>query len=133
MVAPWRVLTLCSAPDCRQRLTEIVTNWKIETVSASSLLEAQRILKEQPVSLVFCDYDLGQDTFRDVAKMMAALRSRVYLVALIHNEQEYTEAMQAGAFDAIPIRFHASDIGWILFHAIRHAEDSVRPAQARSA
>ena len=43
------------------------------------------------------------------------------------------EAMQAGAFDAIPIRFHSSDIGWILFHAIRHAEDSVRPAQARSA
>jgi DNA-binding NtrC family response regulator len=133
MVAPWRVLTVCSAAECRQRLAEIVSTWKIETVSATSIEEADKILREQPISLVFCDYGMAQGSFRDLAKTTASLRSRVYLVALIHNEQEYSEAMQSGAFDAIPMRFHSSDIGWILFHAIRHAEDSLRPAQSRSA
>ncbi len=126
MALSWRVLIACSAAECRQRLADILSAWKLDVAFAASVREAQKVLREQDISQVFCEETLPDGNFQDLLNAAVSSRSRIYLVALIRDEQRYGEAMQHGAFDVVPYHYRPSDIRWLLFRAIRHSEDTRR-------
>ncbi len=126
MGLPWRVLIACSAAEGRQRLADVLSAWKLDVVFAASVQEARKVLREQDIAQVFCEETLSDGDFQDVLEAMGTSRPKKYLVALLRNEQRCVEAMQHGAFDVVPVHYRPSDIRWLIFRAIRHAEDTRR-------
>lgn len=133
MDSQWRVLVVCSQPESSQRLVGIVSTWKLESIAAGNLSEARKVLQEQAVSLVFCEDTLPDGSYRDLLRMITASGSRTLVVVMLREEQQYAEALQLGAFDVIPFRYRPSDIRWLIFHAIRHVQESRRPSQRKTA
>lgn len=129
----WRILIVCSRAECRQRLAATLGSWKLPMVAAATIQEAQRALKKHAIAQVFCEDTLPDGSYRDLLESLAARDSRKYLVVMLHDEQQYGEAIRLGAFDAIPFYYKPSDIRWLVFRAIHDAEESRHPGQRRSA
>jgi DNA-binding NtrC family response regulator len=126
MGSTWRILIVCSVDACRQRLADIVDSWRMETIAVASAAEAQRVLQEQAVSVVFCEDQLADGSFRDVVQAIRAAHARTPLIAMLHDDQSYADALAGGAFDAIPLQYRPTDIRWLLFRAIQNSENARR-------
>jgi hypothetical protein len=42
---------------------------------------------------------------------------------LVRDEEDYSEAMRLGAFEAIPIACRRSDVQWTMIHALRKPQN----------
>jgi len=119
MPVPVRILIACCSTSPRETIAEILRGWGADVVFAANVDEAQKILNEQTMSLVFCEADIVNGTFRDLLDAISRSRAAARLVALVHDEGGYRKAIQAGAFEAIPIPCQRSDVQWAVIRATR--------------
>jgi DNA-binding NtrC family response regulator len=122
-----RILIACASAEYKEALAEILKAWSLETTMVSTPDEIKALLPQAP-ALVICEDQLAQGTYREVLEALYAAKSTARLLVLIHDEANYSEAMQLGAFDAIPVPFQRSDAQWAVIRALR----AKAPRNARS-
>jgi DNA-binding NtrC family response regulator len=114
-----RVLIACSSAECKETFADILKAWALETTIVSTSAEAQELLQPQPPALVICEDQLAEGNYHEVLDALSAAKSPARLLVLVHDEAEYSEAMEAGAFDAIPVPFRRADAQWAVIRALQ--------------
>jgi DNA-binding NtrC family response regulator len=126
MASPRTILIACSNPQWSQSLTETLGAWGAEVVCAGTVEEARQILCAQAISLIFAEQNLPGGGLRELLKELAPRLPTVRLIALIQDESEYSEAILAGALDAVTHPFPRSEVQWMAIHALHDADPSTR-------
>ncbi len=111
------VLVVGSDPDCRQTLTDVLGLWGMEGSFVSTIAEARKTLLEQPVTLVFCESNLADGGLTDLVEAAASKRSPVRLVAILHDADDYADAIRVGAFAAVLVPCRRPDVQWAIIQA----------------
>jgi DNA-binding NtrC family response regulator len=121
MSASPQVLFISSDPEGRGALSELVTQFGVEAVSASSVKEALSTLSREPIRLVLCDAQLPGGGVRDILAATARRAKKVPVVVTsrLDSWDEYLKAMRWGAFDYVVYPFRRDEVQWILERALR--------------
>jgi DNA-binding NtrC family response regulator len=87
---------------------------------SSNVSEAQAVMRERSIGLVFCESDLPEGGFRPVLHTLKLAGSRAPLVvcSLLGELEEYLEAMQLGAFDFIRPPYRHAEVEVIVKSAL---------------
>lgn len=111
------VLVVGSDPECRKTLTDVLGLWGMEVSLVSTIAEARKLLLEQPITLVFCESDLPDGGLTDLVDAAASKRRPARLVAILHNANDYADAIREGAFEGILVPCQRPDIQWAIIQA----------------
>ena len=130
------VLVVGSDPECRRTLTDVLGLWGMGVSFVSTIADARKILLEQPITLVFCESDLPDGGLTDLVGAAASKRSPVRLVAILHNANDYADAIRVGAFEAVLVPCRRPDVQWAIIKATlaerRTAQDYEDPSNPGS-
>ena len=126
---PGRVLVI-SAGENREVVTAAMNHWSIEAVPCNGVREARTLLSSARPSLIFCEEDLPDGTYRELLHDLSkAARTRLVVIsAAAERDEHYNEALALGAFDMIASPCRRSDVQWI---AIRAMQDELRRTGGR--
>jgi DNA-binding NtrC family response regulator len=120
MFATPQVLLVCSDPEGRGALAEVVAHFGVATVSASSVREALATLAREPIRLVLCDAHPPGGDVRDIlAASRTARNVPVVVASRLDSWDEYLQVMRWGAFEYIVYPFRREEVKWILEKALR--------------
>jgi DNA-binding NtrC family response regulator len=122
------VLVVCSDPECCSMLLGVVKDYGLEASAAANIRQARTHLQKPDLSLVLCESNLPDGSFRDLFEASAFRTSPLRFVVLVRDEEDYSEAMRVGAFEAIPTPCRRSDIQWTVIHALRSPEKPAQPS-----
>jgi DNA-binding NtrC family response regulator len=111
------VLVVGSDQECRRTLTDVLGLWGMGVSFVSTIAEARTILLEQPITLVFCESDLPDGGLTDLMNAAASKRRPVRLVAILHNANDYADAIRVGAFEAVLVPCRRPDVQWAIIKA----------------
>ena len=126
---PGRVLVI-STGENRDVVTAAMSHWSIESVPCSGVREARTLLPTARPSLIFCEEDLPDGTYRELLNDVSkTAKTRVVVIsAAAEQDAHYNEALALGAFDMIASPCRRSDVQWV---AIRAMQDELRRSGGR--
>jgi DNA-binding NtrC family response regulator len=126
---PSRVLVI-STGENRDVVTAAMSHWSIEAVPCSGVGEARTLLPSARPSLIFCEEDLPDGTYRELLHDVSkTAKTRVVVISRdAELDAHYNEALALGAFDMITSPCRRSDVQWI---AIRAMQDELRRSGGR--
>jgi DNA-binding NtrC family response regulator len=113
-----RVLVTSSDPDNSRKLGSILSECGLDPVLTSTLEDSQSLLAKRDISLVFCDAQLADGTFRELLRLTEAARIPVVVASRVHETPQYLEAMRLGAFDFIAPPYRRSEVEHIVASAL---------------
>jgi DNA-binding NtrC family response regulator len=96
----------------------------MEGIFASTISDARKILLEQSIGLVFCESHLPDGGFTGLLDAAASRTFPLRLVAILHDGNEYANAIRLGAFEAILVPCQRSDIQWVIIQATHAGQES---------
>ncbi len=104
----------------RQALRAILIQHGLDPICSSTVQETRETLAKLPVSIVFCERQLADGSFRDLLKTAKQARPEVFVVVTSRtgNSDEYFEAKRLGAFEVISSPCHPTDGGWVVIRAM---------------
>jgi DNA-binding NtrC family response regulator len=111
------VLVVGSDSDCRRTLTEVLGLWGMGGSFVSTIAEARKMLLEPPITLVFCERGLPDGGLTDLVDAAASKRPPARLVAVLHDADDYANAIREGAFEAVLIPCRRPDVQWAIIQA----------------
>jgi DNA-binding NtrC family response regulator len=118
------VLVVCSDPECCNMLLGVIKDYGLEASAAANIRQARTHLQKPDLSLVLCESNLPDGSFRDLFDASALRTSPLRFVVLVRDEEDYCEAMRLGAFEAIPTPCRRSDVQWTMIHALHRPENT---------
>ena len=130
-IRPDHITLLAVSPnqEDRRSLESILDapGWTIQ--GALSIREATRLMLEQP-SLIVCDKDLPDGTWRDVLRAAKALENPppVVIAARSADRRLWAEVFNIGAFDILLKPFEKSEVTRVMSMAFRHLQASAAAA-----
>lgn len=103
-----------------------MNHWSMDPICCSSVEEASTLLPQANPSLIFCEENLADGTYRDVLRAIGkAARTRFVVISPTADiDANYNEALGLGAFDMIASPCRRSDVQWIAIRAMH--EDARR-------
>jgi len=126
MDLPGPVLIVCSDPTCSSMVLGVINDYGLEASAARNVRQARTHLQKPDLSLVVCESNLPDGSFRDLFDASALRTSPLRFVVLVRDEADYSEAMRLGAFEAIPTPCRRSDVQWTMIRALRKTENSAQ-------
>jgi DNA-binding response OmpR family regulator len=110
------------------------SNWLLSFTS--SIGETMRSLKKAPVSVVLCDRDLADGSWKDLLTAMGTLSRppRLVVTSRLADERLWAEALNLGCHDVLAQPFRANELFPVLSFAWRSwqagAEDTIHRVHA---
>ena len=104
--------------------------WALKT--SKNVDEALPILRKGRISVVLCDRDLQPGTWKDLVEAVAVLPDPPYLIVTSRHADErlWVEALNLGAYDVLPMPFHAAEVTRAVGMAWLRWADRRRPVHA---
>jgi DNA-binding NtrC family response regulator len=124
-----RILVI-STGENREVVSAAMSHWSIEAVPCSGVHEARTLISSIRPSLIFCEEQLPDGTYRELLQDISKT-ARVRVVVISSDaelDDHYNEALARGAFDMIASPCRRSDVQWI---AIRAMQDELRRSGGR--
>ena len=132
MNEPIQILVISSELRNQRALADILHREDCEPICASKVKECQEVLARRNITLVFCDRQLSDGTYRDVLRMIRSLNIDLPLVVTsrLADWNEYFEVLQDGAFDLIASPCQPTDAIWVTRRALagRQKTSDIHPA-----
>ena len=121
---------MISTGENRDVVTAAMNHWSIEAVPCIGVVEARTLLPSARPSLIFCEEDLPDGTYRELLNDVSkTAKTRVVVISRdAELDAHYNEALALGAFDMIASPCRRSDVQWI---AIRAMQDELRRSGGR--
>ena len=121
---------MISSGENRDVVTAAMSHWSIEAVPCSGVREARTLLPTARPSLIFCEEDLPDGSYRELLNDVSKTsKTRVVVIsAAAEQDAHYNEALSLGAFDMIASPCRRTDVQWI---AIRAMQDELRRSGGR--
>jgi DNA-binding response OmpR family regulator len=115
------VLIASSDIENRNAIRAILAEDGLNTICASTVKEAQRALANTPVSIVICDQQLPDGSFKDLLHLTKKERPEVLVVVTSRKDdwKENLAAKQLGVFEVIPSLCQRSNVEWAVITALR--------------
>lgn len=119
MDQPVEILVISSELGNRRALVDVLDREHWGTICATTVNESQEFFATRDLTLVFCDRQLSDGTYRDVLKTMRSLNANVPLVVTsrVADWDEYLEVLQQGALDLIVSPCTPTDVTWVIRRA----------------
>lgn len=116
----WRMLAICSNQS-RKIVESAIERWSLEVGWYTSLHEARRSLRRGTHSLVLCEANLPDGTYRDVIQLLQHKMGQIRVIVMSESDLDdcYREAMDKGVFDVIATPCRRTDVQWIIMHAVQ--------------
>ncbi|MFC4346849.1 response regulator [Kordiimonas lipolytica] len=107
-----RILVVDDDPRVRQMLQRYLSGEGFQTVLAADLRQAGQSLKEQPVSLVILDINLGSDDGLDFAREVRAADGGLPIIILSGKDDvvDRIVGLEVGADDYVTKPFHLREL-----------------------
>jgi DNA-binding response OmpR family regulator len=115
------VLIASSDIENRNAIRAILAEDGLNSICASTVKETQEALANTPVSIVICDRQLADGSFRDLLQLAKREKPQV-LVVVTSRKNDWKDdvaAKQAGAFEVIPSPSQRSNVEWAVIMALR--------------
>jgi DNA-binding NtrC family response regulator len=98
----------------------------LSTICASTVKETQDALVSTPVSIIICDRQLPDGSFKDLLHLAKKERPEVLVVVTsrIDDWKEKVAAKQLGAFEVISSPCQRSNVEWAVITALRADKNS---------
>lgn len=119
---PFQVVVVSSDLQHRLQLAEILTKLGLDPICASTLRECNESLTQKNVGLVFCDAHIADGDYQDLLKDLPNRKPRVVLTSHSRDTEDFSNAMQHGAFYVISAPYRPTDVEWMVIQAKRAAE-----------
>ena len=90
---------MISTGENRDVVTSAMSHWSIETVPCNGVREARTLLPTTRPSLIFCEEDLPDGTYRELLQDISkAARTRVVVISAdAELDTHYNEALRIGS------------------------------------
>ena len=112
-------------------LLGVIKDCGLEASAARNIHQARTHLQRPDLSLVLGESNLPDGSFRDLFDASACRTSALHFMVLVRDEEDYSEAMRLGAFEAIPTPCRRSDVQWTMIHALRQPGKPVQRSADR--
>jgi DNA-binding NtrC family response regulator len=114
-------LVLSSCLEYRRLLLRILEDLRVDTFASATLAEAEEVLSQQRVALVFCDDSLTDGSYRDLLQALRRRKKERYVDVTnrIGEWKEYLEALDLGAFDMIQYPYRSTEVELNVIRAMR--------------
>src|SRR5450631_504429 len=115
------VLIASSDTKNRNAIRAVLAEAGINTICASTVKETQEALASTPVSIVICDRELPDGSFKDLLHLAKKERPEVLVVvtSCTADWKESVAAKQLGVFEVIPSPCQRSNVEWVVITALR--------------
>jgi DNA-binding NtrC family response regulator len=115
------VLIASSDIENRNAIRAILAEDGLNTICASTVKETQEALANMPVSIVICDRQLPDGSFKDLLHLAKKERPEVLVVVTSRTDdwRESVAAKLVGAFEMIPSPCQRSNVEWAVITALR--------------
>jgi len=122
-----RALVVSPELDVRKPLLRTLEALQVDTVVCSSCAQAQDILCNNPVDIVFCDERLPDGSYAEFlhARQLGNAAPRVVVTTRTGDWDLYFAALDQGAFDVIQSPCYAQDVEMTVLRLL--TEESVQP------
>ena len=124
------VLSVSPLKEDHRALRQILTDapWLIR--ESHSIRSAVMVLEECRIPVLVCDRDLPPGTWKDLLEQLAVLSSPpcVIVSCCQADDDLWTQALTAGAYDVLAKPFNASELRRTLFEAAQHWHDQYEAA-----
>ena len=125
-----QVLVVSPGPN-REAVKSAMSRWSIDLLCCSDVHEAKVLLPSSNPSLVFCEEQLSDGTYRDLLQDIGRVQ-KVRLVVMSESndlDQAFNEVSAFGAFEIIASPARPTDVQWITIRAMQ--EESRRSGRRR--
>ena len=108
----------------REAVVSAMTRWSIEPVCCSGVQEARQVFPRHSRSLVFCEEQLSDGSYRDLLPELARdRRSQMVVISSADDlDQVHHEASELGAFETLASPCTPGDVQWVAIRALQEAE-----------
>lgn len=126
MFKPCDILVTSSRVEDRRALMRILDGLPINVFSSSTVKQAEEVMSQKKLALVFCDEHLPDGSYRELLSRSRATQKHPRLVVTTHTGEwnEYLEATRRGAFDVIRYPLQPADVELIVIRAMRDQRDA---------
>lgn len=126
------VLSVSPAKEDHKALRQLLADapWLIR--ESHSIRSAVMVLEECRIPVLVCDRDLPPGTWKDLLEQLAVLSSPPFVIVSSRQADDdlWTQALTAGAYDVLAKPFDASELKRILFEAAQHWHEQYEPEPA---
>lgn len=119
MKSQGQVVIISSDAAQRQMFADVLKRWAVDTTFVASPVELSSWLQRHTPSLVVCEDRTPLGNYKEILRVLAAANCHTRVVVLAHDQETLAQALQEGAFDAIPIPVHRADAQWAVIHALQ--------------
>ena len=124
------VLSVSPAKEDHKALRQLLADapWLIR--ESHSIRSAVMVLEECRIPVLVCDRDLSPGTWKDLLEQLAMLSSAPFVVVSSRQADDdlWTDALTAGAYDVLAKPFNASELKRTLLEAAQHWHEQYESA-----
>jgi DNA-binding response OmpR family regulator len=129
---PMKVLSVSAAEEDHSTLRLCVADMRCDVVPAPTCSSALNLLDRGDISIVICDSNLPDGTWRDILKSFRNASDKLILIVSSHCADGYlwAEVLNLGGFDVIAKPFRITELHHVLETARLGNCGAPRPAAA---
>lgn len=124
------VLSVSPLKEDHRALRQLLSDapWLIR--ESHSIRSALMVLEECRIPVLVCDRDLPPGTWKDLLEQLAVLSSPPCVIVSCRQADDdlWTQALTAGAYDVLAKPFNASELRRTLFEAAQHWQEQYEHA-----
>src|SRR5690348_6040813 len=124
------VLSVSPVKEDHRALRQVLADapWLIR--ESHSIRSAVMVLEECRIPVLVCDRDLSPGTWKDLLEQLAMLSSAPFVVVSSRQADDdlWTDALTAGAYDVLAKPFNASELKRTLLEAAQHWHEQYESA-----
>lgn len=105
----------------REAVKSAMSRWSIDLLCCSDVHEARILLPSSSPSLIFCEEQLNDGTYRDLLQDLGRV-PKMRLVVMSESsdlDQAFNEASALGAYEIIASPCRSTDVQWITIRAMQ--------------
>ena len=112
------ILTVSSFDEDHRATEAILRRSKWDHHTARTIAEALRLMRSADVSVILCERDLPDGSWKDLLTAVAdpELAPRLILISALADECLWAEALNLGAYDLLAQPFYEPEVRRILFN-----------------
>jgi len=124
MAQEFDVLIVSTSPEDQKALMRVLDNLSANVIACSTVRQAEEVLSQRTIGLIFCDKRLPDGTYRELLAIRQAGKKmpRVVVTTRVGGWEDYTEATELGAFDVIPCPLQPTNVEFAVMRAMRNEE-----------